>query len=235
MVNIKIDGRDVKAKEGSSILENAKILKIQIPTLCYHADLSPFGACRLCAVEVKQNGKWKITTSCTTAVEEGMEVRTDTDTVKNSRKFAAALLNYKYPGDKVIRETAANLGVKVDGARPESRECVLCGLCVRACQEVVDVNALKFRDRGLNRDVEEASVEFDSTACIGCGSCAYVCPTNYIQMEEKGGKRTIWNKVFKMASCSVCGRHFAPVEQLEYISKKTGVPMSKLMVCISCR
>lgn len=235
MVNIKIDGRDVKAKKGSSILENAKNLKIQIPTLCYHADLSPFGACRLCTVEVKQNGKWKIATSCTTAVEEGMEVRTDTDTVKNSRKFAAALLNYKYPGDKAIREIAAGLGVKVDSARPESHDCILCGLCVRACQEIVDVNALKFRDRGLNRNVDETSVEFDSTACIGCGSCAYVCPTSFVQMEEKGGKRTIWNKVFKMASCSVCGRHFAPVEQLEYISKKTGVPMSKLLVCVSCR
>lgn len=235
MVNIKINGRDVEAKEGSSILENARNLNIEIPTLCYHQDLSPFGACRLCAVEVKQNGKWKITTSCTTAAEEGMEVRTDSEAVRDSRKFAAALLNYKYPGDKTVRDIAEKLGVKALKEAPLSRDCTLCGLCVRACRETVDVNALKFRDRGVNRNVEEPAVEFDTAACIGCGSCAYVCPTGYVQMETSGGKRTIWNKVFKMASCSVCGRHFAPVEQLEYISRKTGVPMSKLLVCVSCR
>lgn len=235
MVNIKIDGRDVKAKKGSTILENAKNLKIEIPTLCYHQDLSPFGACRLCTVEVKENGKWKIAASCTTPAEEGMEVRTNTEAVKQSRKFAAAMLNYKYPGDKVIREMAATLGVSLEKAPVTPKQCILCGLCVRACQEIVDVNALKFRDRGVNRNREEASVEFDPAACIGCGSCAYVCPNAYVEMETTGDKRTIWNKVFKMASCSVCGRYFAPVEQLEYISRKTGVPMSKLLVCVSCR
>ncbi|MFB3926329.1 MAG: 2Fe-2S iron-sulfur cluster-binding protein [Syntrophales bacterium] len=235
MVNITIDGRKIKAKQGATILETARGLKIDIPTLCYHKELRPFGACRLCMVEVKANGKWKLTTSCTTPVENGMEIKTGSDRARESRKFAAGLLYYKYPEDKTVRETAKKLGVDVDEKRAATEQCILCGLCVRACREIVDVNALQFQDRGLGRDVEEPKVEFNPALCIGCGSCAFVCPTSYVKMEEAGGKRTIWNKVFKMASCKVCGRYFAPQEQLEYISRKTGVPMDKLMVCVSCR
>jgi len=235
MVNITIDGQKVQAKEGASVLESARGLKIDIPTLCYHKDLSSFGACRLCMVEVKSNGKWKLTTSCTTPIEEGMEIKTASDKVKESRKFSAGMLFYKYPGDKTVREMAQKLGMDVDTKKGDTQDCILCGLCVRACQEIVDVNALKFIDRGLDRNVEDPEIDFDPMACIGCGSCAYVCPTSYVKMEDTGKCRTIWNKVFKMAKCSTCGRYFAPQEQLEYISKKTGVPMSKLMVCVSCR
>ncbi len=235
MFNITIDGRKFKAEERATVLETARSLKIDIPTLCYHKDLSPFGSCRLCMVEVKANGKWKLTTSCTTPVEEGMEIRTGSEKVKESRKFAAGMLYYKYPGDKTVREIAGKLGVEVGAAKKETEECILCGLCVRACREIVDAGALKFEDKGLDRNVEETKIDFDPNACIGCGSCAFVCPTRYVKMTDAGKTRTIWNKVFKMAKCTVCGRYFAPQEQLEYISKKTGVPMDKLLVCTSCR
>ncbi len=235
MVNITIDGRKVTAKEGASVLESVRALKIDIPTLCYHKDLSPFGACRLCMVEVKADGKWTLTASCTTPVEEGMEIRTASDKVKESRKFAAGMLYYKYPGDKTVRDIAAKLGVEICVSDKNSQDCVLCGLCVRACREVVEANALTFVDRGLDRNVEDPKVEFNPEVCIGCGSCAYVCPTGYVKMEDTGKTRLIWDKVFKMATCSKCGRYFAPVDQLAKISEKTGVPMSKLMVCVSCR
>jgi NADH dehydrogenase/NADH:ubiquinone oxidoreductase subunit G len=234
-VNIIIDGQKVKAEKGATLLESARNLKIDIPTLCYHKDLSPFGACRLCMVEVKSNGKWKLTTSCTTPAEEGMEIKTTSEKVKESRKFAAAMLYYKYPGDRTVREIARKLGIAADHGKESTDECVLCGLCVRACREIVEVSALNFEDRGLDRNVEEPKIEFNPSACIGCGSCAFVCPTAYVKMADTGKTRTIWNKVFKMAKCQVCGRSFAPEEQLEYISKKTGVPMSKLLVCTSCR
>jgi ferredoxin len=83
--------------------------------------------------------------------------------------------------------------------------------------------------------VEEPKIEFISANCIGCGSCAYVCPTGFVQMETADDKRMIWNKVFKMAACDTCGRYFAPVEQLEYISRTAEVPLSKLSTCVSCR
>ena len=235
MVNIVIDGRKIKAKEDSTILENLKDLKIEVPTLCYHEELSSFGACRLCAVEVKANGKWKLATSCETVVENGMEVKTDSKKVQESRKLAAKLLYYKYPTTAAVRDVALKLGVDVSDAKAEDNDCILCGLCVRACGEVVGVSALTFRDRGLGRDIDEPEIDFDPNYCIGCGSCAYVCPTKYVKMEETKGKRVIWDKVFKMAACDVCGRYFAPKDQLEYISQTTGVPMSKLSTCMTCK
>ena len=235
MVNIVINGREVRAKDGSTILENARDLKLDIPTLCHHDDLSPFGACRLCAVEVKANGKWQIATSCNTAVENGMEIRTNSSKALESRKMAAELLYYKYPETEAVREIAEKLGVDVFEEKGEEHDCILCGLCVRACKEIVGVSALTFQDRGLGRDLEEPQIEFDPNACIGCGSCAYVCPTGYVKMESEGDKRIIWNKVFKMTPCKVCGRYFAPEDQLRYISKTTGVPFSNLTTCVSCR
>jgi len=235
MVSIVIDGRKVKAKEGSTILENARELNLDIPTLCHHEELSPFGACRLCAVEVKTNGKWQITTACNTPVEAGMEVKTTTDRVRESRKMAAELLYYRYPETETVRELAEKLGVEVFTEKGEENDCILCGLCVRTCREIVGVSALTFQDRGLGRDIDEPRIEFNPNACIGCGSCAYVCPTGFVQMESEGDKRIIWNKVFKMVPCEVCGRFFAPEDQLRYISKTTGVPFSKLTTCVSCR
>ncbi|MCK9276207.1 MAG: 2Fe-2S iron-sulfur cluster-binding protein [Syntrophales bacterium] len=235
MVTIVIDGRKVKAKEASTVLETARELNIAIPTLCYHKDLSPFGACRLCAVEVKTNGTWHLAASCVTPVVEGMEIKTDSDTVRESRQIAAKLLFHRYPETEAVRQVARELGVTVPERKGEKHECILCGLCARTCNEIVGVKALNFEDRGVGRDVETPRIKFDPNACIGCGSCAFVCPTGYVSMEQKGDKRIIWDKVFKMVPCSVCGRYFAPEDQLRYISEKTGVPMSELTVCTSCR
>jgi bidirectional [NiFe] hydrogenase diaphorase subunit len=235
MVTILIDGHKVKAKESSTILENTQELNIDIPTLCYHMDLSPFGACRLCAVEVKTNGKWQLATSCNTLVEEGMEVRTDSPLVQESRKLTAELLYYRYPTTEAVREVARKLGVQTPVEKCEGHDCILCGLCVRTCREIVGVSALTFQDRGLNRNIDEPKIEYDPNTCIGCGACAYVCPTGYVQMEAVDDKRIIWNKVFKMAACNVCGSFFAPEDQLRYISRITGVPFSELTICTSCR
>ena len=235
MVTIVIDGHKVKAKENSTILENTRELNIDIPTLCYHMDLSPFGACRLCAVEVKTNGKWQLATSCNTPVEEGMEIRTDSALVQESRKLTAELLYYRYPTTEAVREVARKLGVQTPVEKGEGHDCILCGLCVRTCREIVGVSALTFQDRGLNRNIDEPKIEYDPNTCIGCGACAYVCPTGYVQMEAVDDKRIIWNKVFKMAACNVCGSFFAPEDQLRYISRITGVPFSELTICTSCR
>jgi len=235
MVTIEIDGRKLKAERNSTILENTQQLNIDIPTLCYHMDLSPFGGCRLCTVEVRTNGKWQLTTSCNTPVEDGMEIRTDSELVQESRKLTAELLHYKYPKTEAVREVARKLGVQALEEKGEGHDCILCGLCVRTCREIVGVNALTFQDRGLNRNIDEPEIEFDPNSCIGCGSCAYVCPTGYVKMEAVDDKRIIWNKVFKIAACKVCGRYFAPQEQLEYISKTTGVSLDELSVCVDCR
>ena len=235
MLNIVIDGKKVKAQEGSTVLENVQALKIAIPTLCHHKELTPFGACRLCSVEVKTNGKWQLATSCNTPVESGMEIATSSDTAKESRKSAAELLYYRYPETQAVKEIAQKLGVNVSPETAEGHDCILCGLCVRTCSEVVGVSALTFQDRGRGRDIDEPEIIFDPNVCIGCGSCAYVCPTGYVQMETDGDRRIIWDKVFKMVPCPVCGRFFAPEDQLKYISKTIGAPFSELATCVDCR
>jgi bidirectional [NiFe] hydrogenase diaphorase subunit len=235
MVKITIDGRKVEAKQGSTILENTQALHIQIPTLCYHRDLSPYGACRLCVVEVKDNGKWKVAASCETVVMPGMEIKTGSEKIKESRKLAAELLYYKFPTTEAVRDMAKKLGVAVTDGKADDHDCILCSLCTRTCHEIVGADALKFLDRGPGRNVENPKIEFLSDACIGCGSCAFVCPTGFVRMEAAGDTRTIWDKTFKMAACSVCGRFFAPEDQLKWISKKTGVPMDALMTCTSCK
>jgi NADH dehydrogenase/NADH:ubiquinone oxidoreductase subunit G len=235
MLNVTIDGKKVEANEGATILKTCQENHIPIPTLCFHKDLMPFGACRLCVVEVKANGKWQLTSSCDAAVKNKMEVRTNSDRVKESRKLAAELLYYKYPSTKAVRDVAKSLGVGVAEGEARGNDCILCGLCTRTCHEIVGVDALKFVDRGLGRNVAEPRIEYIADACIGCGSCAYVCPTGFVKMESSGDRRVIWDKSFKMVACDKCGRYFAPEDQLKWISKKTGVPMSKLTVCTSCK
>jgi len=237
MIKFKIDGRTVEGKEGSTVLENAQALFIDIPTLCYHPELSPFGACRLCTVDVKTNAAWHLTAACETPIEENMEVVTNSERVEEARKLAAALLYRRYPKTKAIVDIANKLGVTDDEVPPkdDERECILCGLCVRTCREIVGVQALTIHDRGLGRELEQAKIDFKADACIGCGSCAYVCPTSFVKMEDYGNKRVIWNKAFTMAACSVCGRYFVPEEQLEFIAKKTKTPLQDLLICTSCR
>ncbi len=235
MVNMTIDGKSVQAKEGASVLQKIRDLRIDMPTLCYHPELKAFGACRLCTVEVRANGKWQLAASCELPVEKGLEVKTASEKAVEARKLAAELLYFQYPTTTAVRDITVKLGGSVTPAEAEGHDCILCGLCTRTCRDVVGVSALTFADRGLGRDLDAPKIAFTADRCIGCGSCAYVCPTGYVKMDAVDDKRMIWNKVFKMAACNSCGRYFAPVEQLEYISRTTGTSMAVLSTCVSCR
>jgi NADH dehydrogenase/NADH:ubiquinone oxidoreductase subunit G len=105
---------------------------------------------------------------------------------------------------------------------------------VRVCEEVVGVSAIGLFSRGSHKTVGTPYNE-KSDACIGCGACVYVCPTGHIEMTSTEDKRKIWGRTFKMQTCAKCGKYFAPVDQLKFISKKTGVPLSELTVCTECR
>nr|MDA8125682.1 4Fe-4S dicluster domain-containing protein [Deltaproteobacteria bacterium] len=121
-------------------------------------------------------------------------------------------------------------------ADQDRSKCVLCRMCVRTCEKIVGVSAIGFSYRGAEKNVCTPFKE-DSANCIGCGACAYVCPTGHIEMETtaSGDSRTIWGRTFQMKACKVCGRYFAPEDQLTFISCQTGVPADDLAVCISCR
>jgi NADH dehydrogenase/NADH:ubiquinone oxidoreductase subunit G len=156
MVTLKINGQKVKAKEGATILEVARYNGIEIPTLCSNEALKAYGACRLCIVELHKNGRSFVDTSCTYPVEEGLEVRTATPRVLEGRKMVIELHLARSPNVKIIRQLADEYGI-IESAKEMGKDneyCILCGLCVRACNEVVRAGAIQFVGQGVHKMVD---------------------------------------------------------------------------------
>lgn len=236
MVRIRIDGKEIEAEKGSMVIEAAREAGAVIPSLCYNDELPPYGACRLCLVEVKKGKRTRITTSCNYPVMEGIKVFTATEKILKYRRVNMELILARCPNSVNIKDMAREMGVDKPRFSLKDEDCMLCGLCVRACKDVVGVSAINFVNRGDKRWV--ATPFFDhSTVCIGCGSCAYVCPTQCIGMEDKGDVRRFskWNTEFKLRACKACGCHFAPEFQLEYMRKKANLPKDHFDTCPNCR
>ena len=136
---------------------------------------------------------------------------------------------------------AKKLGVTSTPFKLEDKNCILCGLCARACEEVVGASAISLVNRGVNREVA-GPFNMEAVSCIGCGSCSYVCPIGAITIEDKGDTRTLsmpspeMAKVaFKLKKCKKCGAYWAPEKQLAYICKTTNQPPEIFDICPDCR
>jgi bidirectional [NiFe] hydrogenase diaphorase subunit len=237
MVNLIIDGKSITAKEDTMLMEAARAAGITIPSLCAHEAVSRSGACRLCVVEIQKGNRTRIVTSCLYAVEEGLLVNTKSERVLKVRRLVLELLLARCPESDVLQKLAQEMGVDPEPrfvADTDKGKCILCRSCVRVCQEVVGVSAIGLFSRGSYKEVGTPYHE-KSDVCIGCGACVYVCPTGHIEMTSTGDKRKIWGRTFKMQTCDKCGKYFAPVDQLKFISKKTGVPFKELSICTECR
>jgi NADH dehydrogenase/NADH:ubiquinone oxidoreductase subunit G len=203
MVTVSIDGREAAVSAGTTLLDAARGLGIEMPTLCHDEHLTPWGGCRVCLVEVgfaAAPGRTRLLPACSTRVEDGMAVRTATERVSEARKFILQLLLSRSPDAPRIQELARLHGaVGADGSPPdpianyplrrvqrsEDTRCIRCGLCVRVCAEIPRRHAISFEGRGMKRRVLSPFNKVAET-CIGCGSCAYVCPTKTITIEEAG-------------------------------------------------
>lgn len=183
-VLIKIDGQPIEVEENSYVLEAAKSLGINIPTLCYYPYMTPYAACRICAVEARNEKGWtKIVTACNYPAWDGLEILTNTPRVLNARRINLEMLLSRCAPAPVLKQLAEEFGIEKPRWGIGDDTCILCGLCVRVCDDIVGAHALAFSDRGISRKVA-TPFEEDSGDCILCGACAKVCPTGHITMEE---------------------------------------------------
>lgn len=218
MVNLTINGKQIQAPQGSSVLEAARAAGIYIPTLCYHPELRAEGACRLCMVEA--TGARTLVASCVYPVSESMVVKTNTAKVREARKTVVELLLANHPkdclscqksGDCELQKIAADLGLRkirfeggetkahtIDCSNPslvrDQEKCILCGRCIRVCRDVQNMNVYSFAGRGFNTIVSTAfENDLKDAACTYCGQCASVCPTGAIV--EKDDTEKVWNAI----------------------------------------
>lgn len=250
MITFTIDGIQAEAESSTTILQVARDMDIDIPTLCHHEALQSYGACRLCVVEMQKGKRTRIVTSCNYPVEDGIAVRTDTVRVLAVRRLVIELLLARCPNVTVIKERAQELGITEPRFKKDDNFCILCGQCIRVCREVVGAEAIGFAGRGVSREV--APPFFDpARQCIGCGSCVYICPTGIITMEDvkdapspsPGGGSVLgtqrimhnWKQTFRMAECKSCGRPFLPQVQIDFMVEKFNIPREELEVCKTCK
>ncbi|MDI6792996.1 MAG: FAD-dependent oxidoreductase, partial [bacterium] len=183
MIKLTINNKEVEAREGQTVLEAAKTAGIEIPTLCYLEGVPPYGGCRLCVVEVSSGGRTRVVVSCLYPVEKGLQVVTDSDEILKIRKIIIELLLARCPNSEPIQKLAASFGLKEPRFPKRDDNCILCGLCVRVCNEVMGRGAIGFVGRGIERKVK-APFDGRSPVCMACGACLQVCPTGTIRPED---------------------------------------------------
>ena len=189
-MELTINDKKIEFSEGMTLLECMSDAGINIPTLCSHKALSPYGACRLCLVEVSQNGSSSIQAACTYPALPDLTVHTDTEQVVKTRKMMIELLMARCPESEQIQQLAAEHGITESRIPPKDDDCYLCGLCVRMCHERMGIGAINFVNRGYQRKV---SPPFDmlTEVCQTCGACAFICPTNRINLGDLTADRPI--------------------------------------------
>lgn len=220
MITLTLNGLNVSVEEGSTLLEAARFLGFPIPTLCHMDGLSPYGACRLCVVEIGEGPDVKLVTSCTYPAEEGLKIRTASSRVLRARKMILELLLASCPQSRTIQDLAAAHGIRRQRFKQEYEDCILCGLCVRMCEEQMMAKAIGFRNRGEKRSI---GTPFDvkSEECRLCGGCMYVCPACQLRCTYTEPEKPI---------CGACGNLAPPCIEKERFDDM----MCYMDPCVAC-
>ncbi|MBI4797251.1 MAG: (2Fe-2S)-binding protein [Desulfarculus sp.] len=179
-IRLTIDGREVKASQGQTVLEAAQAAGIFIPTICHHEKLEPFGGCRLCMVELEEKGWTRLVVSCVYPAENNLVVHTRSAKVDRIRKIILELLLAHAPDAFDLQALAKEYGADKNRFEKEASFCIHCGLCVRYCAEVKKKNAVGFIDRGIRKEISFVP-DIAMKECWDCKECFPLCPTEALQ------------------------------------------------------
>ncbi len=238
MPKLIVDGQPVVVPEGASLLQAVRQAGVHLGTLCYWEGLPPYGACRLCLVELTAPAR-QVVAACSYPAADGQVADSQGPRAVAVRKLMLEFLLARCPSSRAVRGLAAEAGVTSARfpalSEKQDELCVLCGLCVRVCRDAVGAAAIGFIGRGAAREVG-APFRVQADACIGCGACAAVCPTGAVRMEDVDGQRVLraWNTTVPLKPCPSCGQPFAP-EPMAFLRELAATGGPDWGVCPACR
>jgi bidirectional [NiFe] hydrogenase diaphorase subunit len=243
MPTVTIDDKPCPAKVGETILEVARRNGIWIPTLCYHAAVECYASCRICVVEIDRGDWWQVVTSCNYPIRGDLTVRVNSERAVKARRGVMELMLARAPESPELQALAVRMGVdgtpypKVTEAQ---RNCILCGLCVRVCEEQIGASAISLVGRGVERAVA-APFRMASEDCIGCGACAVVCPvgTIVVRMHAEEVEISPFKSRVTLKRCAVCGRPVGSGLVAEALGRRGGPTVVEMLAgeqyCPRCK
>lgn len=219
MINITVNGKEHKVEEGQRLLKVLQDIDVKIPFLCFHPSLTPAASCKLCAVEVKEKDKpYAVKLACAIKTKPGLDVTTESAMIDQHRNRALGNLFTMAPQSEALMKIGAEFGLTM-GSVPDG--CIRCRLCVRVCKEVIGAGALKV----VKREGRNFVVPSEKGECIGCGTCANICPTDAIKIIDKGYVRTmmVGDQIIArhpLLHCEMCGKPFATPKFIKHVEHR---------------
>lgn len=245
MPKVIIDGVEVEVEANKTILDAARKAGVWIPTLCFNPSLPLTASCRLCMVELDR-GNWKeLVTACNYPVRRDITVSVSSERAVRMRRGVMELLLARAPESRELRELAAKMGVDktpYPTVTEAQRNCIMCGLCVTVCEEIIGCSAISFAGRGVDR-VVSAPFRLPSDDCIACGACAVVCPVGTIQVRihEESGEAEIspFKTRVKLLTCEECGARMVTEPVAARTQEKVNINWKEFRqrarLCPACR
>jgi NADH dehydrogenase/NADH:ubiquinone oxidoreductase subunit G len=235
MPTVTIDNQACVADVGETILQVARRNGVWIPTLCYHAAMEPYASCRLCMVEIDRGGWWQMVTACNYPVRRDLTVRVGSERAVGARRGVMRLLLARAPASPELGELATRMGIESAGlptVTVAERNCILCGLCVRVCEERIGSAAISLTGRGVERKVSTPFGE-PSEDCTLCGACAAVCPVGTIQMEVRGEEVELvpFGTKGPVHRCAACGAALTAELVREALRRRGPAAVSEVLTC----